>query len=300
MGGSKTQTTQTSNEPWSAAQPALRTSINAAQSLYNQGIGSRPYTGSTVVPYANQTITGLAGQERRANDWQNTFDNNFDSVAANINNNGLNDLQRESIDALSPMASGQMLSRNNPFTEAVVDRAADQMSNQVSEVASASGRHGSGAHQGVLAREIGDMASSAYAQDYSRERQFQQDAIGSLFNAGQQQHNNINQAAAALQNAYGAAQQPLLTYREVGSAYEDLATRQKNDELRIFNESQNAPWDNLARLNAVASGAGQLGSTSQVQAQGPSALQRGVGGALAGAPLGPLGIALGGLGGLLF
>jgi hypothetical protein len=35
-----------------------------------------------------------------------------------------------------------------------------------------------------------------------------------------------------------------------------------NDRLRIFDAQQNTPWQNLSRLNAIASGAGQLGGTT--------------------------------------
>ncbi len=300
MGGSKTQTTQTTNEPWGAAQPALRTSINAAQHLYNHGIGSRPYTGSTVVPFSSQTSAAQNMAEHVAKQGYETLSPNLSRIERLTGDGGLTELQRQSVDQLNPMAAGDYLVKNNPFTQAVVERTGEQMAHQIGELAGATGRYGSGAHQGVLAREIGDLASRAYQGDYNRERGFMQDAIGSVFNAGQQQRTNQIGDTGALMDAYHARLLPTKALYEVGAQYEDLATRQKNDQLRIFNESQNAPWDNLARLNAVASGAGQLGGSSQVQAQGPSALQRGFGGAVAGAPLGPIGMALGGLGGLLF
>lgn len=300
MGGSKTQTTQTTNEPWGAAQPALRTSINAAQHLYNHGIGSRPYTGSTVVPFSKQTAAAQNMAEHVANQGYESLSANMSRIEQLMGDSGLTDLQRQSVDQLNPMAGGDYLTKNNPFTQAVVDRTGELMAHQIGELAGASGRYGAGAHQGVLAREIGDMANRAYQNDYNRERGFMQDAIGSIFNAGQQQRTNQIGDTRAIVDAYNARLSPTNTLYEVGSQFEDLATRQKNDELRIFNESQNAPWDNLARLNAVAGGAGNLGGSSQVQAQGPSAFQRGIGGAVAGAPLGPIGMALGGLGGLLF
>lgn len=300
MGGSKTQNTQTTNEPWGAAQPALRTSINAAQSLYNHGIGSTPYTGSTVVPFSRQTTAAQGMAEHVARQGYETLSANMARIERLMADRGLTDLQRQSVDQLTPMASGAYLTRNNPFTQAVVDRTGEQMAHRIGELAGASGRYGAGAHQGVLAREIGDMANRAYQDDYNRERGYMQDAIGSVFNAGQQQRTNQIGDTRAIVDAYNARLSPTKTLYEVGSQFEDLATRQKNDELRLFNETQNAPWDNLARLNAVAGGAGRLGSSSQVQAQGPSAFQRGIGGAVAGSPFGPIGMALGGLGGLLF
>jgi hypothetical protein len=55
---------------------------------------------------------------------------------------------------------------------------------------------------------------------------------------------------------------------QVGAMNEDLATRQMNDKLRVFNEQQNKPWENLSRLNAIASGAGQLGGTQTTSQPG--------------------------------
>jgi predicted lipid-binding transport protein (Tim44 family) len=39
-----------------------------------------------------------------------------------------------------------------------------------------------------------------------------------------------------------------------------------NDQLRIFNDTKNAPWEAIWRLNQAANGAGNFG-TSQVQGQ---------------------------------
>ncbi|MNL48496.1 hypothetical protein D3C87_1713600 [compost metagenome] len=47
----------------------------------------------------------------------------------------------------------------------------------------------------------------------------------------------------------------------VGAMNEDLATREMNDRLRLFNDQQNKPWEQLGRLNAIASGAGSMGGT---------------------------------------
>lgn len=300
MGGSSRTQTQSTSEPWAVAQPALRLGVDAATSLYNNGIGSGVYTGSTVVPYSEPTLAGLNQMKSAGTGWWPAFQDNFGRVTEVAAEDGLNDLQRQALARLQPMAGGETLVRNNPFTDAVVDRQADLIQNRIAEQAGSMGRYGSGAHQTLLARDLGDLANQAYSQDYNRERQYMQDAIGSIFNAGQQQYSNILNNTAALGNAFQAAMLPSQTLREAGAMYEDLATRQKNDELRIFNAQQNAPWEQVARLNAIASGAGTLGNTATTQAQAPSALQSGIGGAVAGSPFGLPGMLLGGLGGLLF
>lgn len=300
--GSKNQTstTTTNNTPWSAAQPALKTALGGAEDIYKAGIGFTPYTGSTVAPYANQTMTGMNAIEGAAGASAPAFAQNFANTANMVGQGGLNDLQNFAVDKLKPMASGDMLVSNNPFTDAVVNRAADRMGSQINLMASGMGRTGSGAHQGVLAREIGDMSSNAYMQDYNRERGYQQDAIGSLFNAGQQQFRNQLDGSSGLSDAYKAMLSPAYSMMDVGGQYEDLQTRLMNDQMRIFNETQKAPLQAVEWLNAIGSGAGSLGGTNTgtQTIPGPSRIGSGIGGALAGyGTLGPLGALLGGLGG---
>lgn len=293
MGGSKSTTQTASSEPWKEAQPALKTAIGDATKLYKAGVGFQPYTGSTVVPYANQTISGMNAMEGAATGAQNTFNQNFQNVGAAVGQGGLNELQRQSVAQLQPFANGDMLN-GNPYLDRMIARGAEDIGSQTNLLAGSAGRYGSGAHTGVLAREIGDMANTMRYNDFNTQQGRQMDAIGSIFNAGQQQYNNQTQGTGALMDAYSGMMAPGQTMQGIGSQYEDLATRTMNDQLRIFNETQNAPWAALERLNAVASGAGTLGNTSQTTAQGPSRLSAGLGGALGGySMLGPIG-ALGG------
>ncbi|TAA51057.1 hypothetical protein [Shinella sp. JR1-6] len=83
---------------------------------------------------------------------------------------------------------------------------------------------------------------------------------GELFNAGQQGLSNM-------QNAYNIAQMPYQTLMQVGGMNEDLATRIKNDELRIFDAKNNSPWDQIGRLLNVGNLGGQF-STSKTTASG--------------------------------
>ena len=89
-------------------------------------------------------------------------------------------------------------------------------------------------------------------------------ANGQLFNAGQAGLGNM-------QNAYNIAQMPYQTLMQVGGMNEDLATRLKNDELRIFNDKNNGPWDQIARLFNVANLNGGYGTKTDTAA-GPNRL----------------------------
>lgn len=118
---------------------------------------------------------------------------------------------------------------------------------------------GIGNRSGAL--QLGQSFNSAIAglgqQGLNNKQSVLQNGQGinsALFNAAQAGLGNMK-------DAYGVAQLPFQTQMQVGGMYEDLASRLKNDELRIFNEKKNARWDQIGRLNAVANGAGQMGST---------------------------------------
>ena len=67
MSSDKTQTTQSSSEPWPAAQPLLGTTLKGAGALYNNNVGGEVFRGSTVVPYAKQTTQAQGLDEATAN-----------------------------------------------------------------------------------------------------------------------------------------------------------------------------------------------------------------------------------------
>lgn len=346
MPGNKQQTSATSSEPWKAAQPALQLGLGDAMDAYKSGIGSQPFTGSTVVPYAQQTTQGMNEIQNDAGIARGPLREQFRNVEANANMGGLNTLQRGAVDRLTPIANsnpvegtgqfndaqrqaydylnpiaGGSMMQGNPYLDDVINRSSDDIRYQTGLASSAMGRYGSGGHEGVLADKIGDMASGLRFSDYNTQQgrmdsairdmfgmgnqansQYEadmgrkMDATGSLFNAGQQQQANVNANTGALADAYTAMQMPSQSMMDIGGMYEDLYGRQLNDQLRIFGEQQSQPWNQIGRLNAVASGAGQMGGTSQATAQGPSRLSSGLGGAIGGGTLfGPLGALGGGL-----
>lgn len=179
----------------------------------------------------------------------------------------------------------------NPEFQNVLKQAQAGARDSVNLSTAGAGRYGSGTHQGVLAQEVGDLTSRMVGQEYQNWQNRRDTANQNLFNMGQSGINTqmgANNAAAgigqqAIANrantlgsifnmgqqgignlgaAYSGLNAPAQDLMQVGAMNEDLATRQKNDELRQFNDQQNAPWNQLARLNAIASGAGSLGGTS--------------------------------------
>lgn len=252
MGGDNTTTQSTTSDPWSSAQPALETGLTGAQDLYNAGVGSQVYQGSTVIPFADQTTQGFNAIESNANANMNGqgLSGQYQGI---IDSGGYNAAQQGAMSQMQQAASGY---QNDPTYQMMRQNTLNDVSNSVNESISSAGRYGSAAHTGALVDQISNAGAQMDMQQLSR-----QDAANqNLFNMGQAGQGN-------LANAYAGMNQPSQDLMQIGSAYEDLATRTMNDELRIFDEAQNKPWENLGRLNAVATGAGNYGS-STTTAQG--------------------------------
>ncbi|ASS55913.1 hypothetical protein [Rhizobium leguminosarum] len=246
MTGSSKQTTSSSSAPWAAAQPALKQGIGEAQKLYNNGTGAQVYGGSTVIPWNGDTQNGMDVTSRSAyaNVDGRGLSGQYQGV---INNGGYNAGQLEALNNTRKVANGSFNINEDPGFQQVVDQA----TNSVNGNASAAGRYGSGTNQQLLGSTIGDLGARQFQNWQTRKDA----ATSNLFNMGGQGFNQLGQA-------YSGMQAPAQDLMKVGSMNEDLATRQMNDRLRVFNEQQNRPWENLSRLQAIASGAGQLGSTT--------------------------------------
>lgn len=256
MAGGGKQTTSSTNEPWKDAQPALKTGLAGATNLYNAGIGGQVYTGSTVVPWSQQTMQGAANIEGNAtaNTGGRGLSGQYQGV---INSGGYNSAQQQALGNTQQLANSQY--SISPELQKVINAQSSQAADQVNASVAGAGRYGSAVHQGNLASTIGDLTNRTVYNDMQNWQGRRDAANSNLFNMGQTALGNIG-------TAYSGMNAPNKDLMTVGGLYEDLATRQMNDRLRIFNESQEKPWELLGRLNAVASGAGQQGGT-QTQTQ---------------------------------
>lgn len=344
-GGSEKTVTQSNNEPWDAAQPYLKTNMKLASKVTPEMF--QPFQGSTVVPNSDQTQAGLnamqglaeanmggqglSGQYQSAIDAggvANPFQANAAGTMGNIASGGMdvnvNPFRRIGRMAMGPsysesnlseMAAGNQIGSSNPYFEDALRVATERTQDAVNMGAASAGRYGSGAHTGTLAREIGDMQTTARAgqvnADLSRMMQANQmmdgqrmaglgmglnaqntatgaqfqnignqmNASGNLFNMGQQAFQNIG-------NAYQGAMQPANTLGQVGASYEDLLGRQLNDQIRLDEGNKQAPLDAIMFRNAIFGGGGALGgsssTTSQMPGQNPFATALGIGSLLTG------------------
>jgi len=261
MSGDKTQTTTQTNEPYKAAKPLLDKGMGDALSLYKtQGL-VKPNTQSTVVPYAQQTMTG-------ANSIQNTAQQAMAPGGLNsqfgdiIGNGGYNAPQQDAVNNVRATANSSFDPFGNPAFKQVLQQAQEGSMYGSNANASAMGRYGSGTHQGVQQKELGDLTARMVGNEYNNWQNRRDGANQNLFSMGQTGMNNLNPA-------YASMKQPAEDMMGVGSMYEDLMGRTMNDQLRITNEKQNLPLANIQALLAAAAGAGNYG-TQTGQSQGPN------------------------------
>jgi hypothetical protein len=237
-GGSTTQTKTNSNaEPWAPSQPYLKNAMGEADALFNAGVGSQVNTTSQVVPFANQTMQSMNNMQQLAGEQMGNLQKPINSYSQMISD-------------LTPIARGDF-SGDNLFNTNL--RNALEAARQAVDLsASGVGRYGGGQHQGTMAKSIGDLTNQAMLDR-------QNWAAGNLQNFGN-----------AMGQAWGTANLGNDALARIGGNYEQLYANQLQDQNRIFNENQNNQWDNLARYNAIMSGAGQLGGRQTERVSSPT------------------------------
>lgn len=277
MGGDKQQTTTTNSAPWSVAQPALKTAVTGAEKLYKDGVGGKIYTGSTVIPWDQQTKQGMSAiqQGANANIGGAGLSGQYQDV---IDNGGYNADQLAALNNTKATANGNFDINSNPAFMQVLQQTQDAARNGVNASASGAGRYGSGIHQQTLGNTLGDVTNRAVGQEYNNWNARRDAANSNAFNMA-------STGFGQLGSAYQGMQAPANSLMSVGAMNEDYATRQMNDKLRIFNEQQNTPWQQLGRLNAIASGAGQMGSQQTSATPGSNPFLQAMGYATGGAGL---------------
>lgn len=255
-GNDKQQTTTQNTAPWGAAQPALKTGLNQAEKLFKADpTGQKSvYTGSTVVPWSSQTNQGmnLVQNAANANAGGAGVSGQFQDI---INQGGFSDAQNIALGNTRATANSTFDVNANPAFQQVLQQAQGAARDSVNLSAGGAGRYGSGVHQGNLANEVGDLTARMVGSEYQNWQNRRDSANSNLFNMGQQGIGNLG-------TAYQGLSLPSQDLMQVGAMNEDLATRQMNDKLRVFNDKNNAPWSQLGRLNAIASGAGTMGGST--------------------------------------
>lgn len=259
-------TATTQNAPWKPAQPFVKFGMQQAKRLYNSGAGFKAPNFQTWTPMSAQTKGALG---------------TMSGLAA-----GPNQLAGQSMGALSGILEGDINGKyndlyaqsDNPHYEAATQIGADKIANDVQRQFSGLGRVGSAADTGALVDQIGNWREQALNNHWDQNIANQRGILGDQSQA------RLG-AVAAAPGAYDSQFAPARIQAQVGSAYDDLRTRQIQSRLDKFNTGQQAGWNRLGAYQGALAGGGPQGTGQQTVTQPFNWAGALTGGALAGASI---------------
>ncbi|CCM77127.1 hypothetical protein [Rhizobium mesoamericanum] len=274
-GSSKQTTTTTNNQPWSGAQPALGQALGGAQDLVNRGIGTQIYTGNTFAPASQGSVMAAeaSGSLGSSNVNGKGLSGQYQGI---INNGGFNSAQLGALKNTQDLANSTW--SVSPELQKIIDQTNADANTNVSLANSAGGRYGSGAGNAAIADAVSKNTNNLLYNDLNNFNSRKDAANANAFNMG-------STGFGQLGSAYTGMQAPIQNLAQWGQFVDDYNTKELNDKLRIFNESQTKPWEQISRLNAIASGAGQLGGTTTQSQPGQNPFLTALGYGLTGAGL---------------
>ncbi|ALE03064.1 tail fiber domain-containing protein [Bartonella ancashensis] len=237
----QTQTTTQQNSPPKWAEDLFKKAAADALNLYNKGSGGHVYQG--------ERYAGLGDASKNAI-------NGLNDTAQKYNDSPLNDWFKgptQSAKNLAGMAAGDWIGKNNKLSEAL-NNALDKTSDSVNQAMAGAGRYGSGAHTGVLANELGELATKAAAQQYNQDLKNMIDANNLIDKSKYDQANAANNFYQGQSNAQNNALK--------GNALQDANRQSALDaEREKWTEKENQAWNQLEKLlNAGNLAAGKYGT----------------------------------------
>jgi hypothetical protein len=201
-------TTTTSSEPSQFIKPYYTQAINAAQDLYEYQNLPSFFPNNTYVDFSPETSTALQ----------------LASARAVQGNPLLGSSQAE----INKVLSGDYLNpSSNPYSKALFNQMAGDVTSQVQSQFSKAGRLGSSANQETLANSLGQLANQVYGNQYDRERQNQVAATQIAPQLGEMDYNDIARLQA------------------VGQEKEALQMAQLQDAIARYDYSQQQPYTKL-------------------------------------------------------
>jgi hypothetical protein len=223
LGGGGSETSTQSSEPWSGVKPYLKDYLKLGQD-----VTKRPYEF-----YNGDTVAGFSPEQEMG------F--NLGTQRALAGSPTLNAANRNITDTLN----GNYLSPNsNPYLQANVGQAMNDVTGRVNSQFN-NNNFGGSAHQETLTRNLGDVSSQMYGQNYANERSNQLNAAGQSIGLANADYND----SAALQS--------------IGAQRQGLANQYLGNASTQFNNATQFPYQQLDRYGQVVNtGTGQGGTTT--------------------------------------
>ena len=197
-------TTTTSAEPSEFIAPYFQQAIDSAQDLYEGGTPNY-FPNATYTDFAPETSTAL----------------NLATARATAGNPLLNQSQ---IQASNILAGNYLNPSTNPYSKALYDQMAGDVTSSVNSQFTKAGRFGSGANQEILTQELGQLANQVYGDQYNRERGIQANTMMTAPQLGEMDYNDI----ARLQ--------------QVGAEKESLEQAKLQDAIARYDYEQQKPY----------------------------------------------------------
>ena len=236
--GKKDSKQTTENKPPKWAEPLFASSAKEAQSIYDSGVGGNVYQGQTVADLGQTTQSGISGVQGAVA--------GLPSATSSATN-------------LAGMASGANLGGNPYFTENLNNQL-DETASLINSRMSGSGRYGSGANTAVLGRELGKVATSAFADQYNRDVT---NMMGANSQVDASNSNLFQNRLSGNQAVIGAGQ--LQDANEQAKLTADF-TKWQSEDMQ--------PWTRLGLLQSAAAGsAANYGTNTQTATQPFNGLQ---------------------------
>ena len=287
--GGGNQTTTSRTEPYAPAEPYLQDILGEAQNIYRSDVGRSFFPSSTVVPFAQQTQEALNLQQAQALEQAQTSP--LQAQAA----------QTYGQFASSPMSSYGQLTPQADYLSGIREGITSDVLGSVQSQFGGMGRTGtSPMAQQAVARGVTQAYAPIAAQLGSQERGREQAGMESAYGRQLQAAGQLPGMQQAMDMRRRGA---IADLGGVGSAYENLAQRQLQDQIARFQFGQQAPINALNQYAGLISPIASGFPTGITNA--PSQDTGGFGGAFGGAVAGsmlpggfgiPAGALLGGLG----
>ena len=243
--------------------PYLSEALARARSLFLTGAQPELYPGQMYVSPSEQTLSALSGMETIAGAAQPFYETAAGGVMT-----GLTGLEKT--------AAGDFLG-GSPYQQAMIEAATRPLTQQFTEQVmpgiqsqfSQAGRLGSGAQAAVtgrategFTRALGDVTSRIAAEDYARERGFQEAAT-----------RDVISGASNLGNVFSSFLAPSTTLANVGAAREAIAGQPLEESIRRFEYTQNLPREQFANYMASIYGSPLGGASAAPEMAGNTTLQ---------------------------
>ena len=232
--------------------PYLSEALGRARSLFLTGAQPELYPGQMYVSPSEQTLSALSQIESLAGLARPYYEKAAEGVTT-----GLTQLEKT--------AAGDFLS-GSPYRTAMIEAATRPLTQQFTEQVmpgiqsqfSQAGRLGSGAQAAVTGRAtegytraLGDVTSQIAAQDYARERGFQEAAT-----------RDVLSGAGQLGNIFSSFLAPSTALANVGAQREAIAGQPLAESIRRFEYTQNLPREQFANYMASIYGSPLGGATA--------------------------------------